>query len=157
MGLSIHTLEKGVVYVVTTPFTDYYSNEFTKGEQLTFVQRNFSPYQGGYTVVFKEKTLYLQEDVNRDIIDSFDDHLQIHDATGRVSTPAPPPAKKKNKRLQAFGNFLLCLLFAAGGAWIIFFSGEQRIKFIIGGWLGMVLFGIGALVFLGAMFKRSDK
>lgn len=156
MTVSIHTLEKGVIYVVTKPFSDYYSNEFTKGETLTFVQRNFSPYQGGYTIVFKEKTLYLQEDINRDIIDSFDNYLQLHDATGRVSMPAPP-VKKKNKKLEDFSYFLLCTLFVAAGAWVVFFSDEKRIKFIVGGWVGMAFFGLGALVFLGAMFKRSDQ
>lgn len=44
---------------------------FSSGETLTFVERNFLPYDGGHTIVFRERKLYLQEDENKEIIDSF--------------------------------------------------------------------------------------
>lgn len=44
---------------------------FSSGETLTFVERNFLPYDDGHTIVFRERKLYLQEDENKEIIDSF--------------------------------------------------------------------------------------
>jgi hypothetical protein len=80
MDLTIYTLEESVVYVVTKPFQDYYNNSFTTGEKLTYASRNFSPYHGGHTIVFKEKSLYLHEEINSDIIDAFSEYFQIQDA-----------------------------------------------------------------------------
>ena len=36
-----------------------------------FSDRHFLPYDGGHTVIFDRKTLYLQEDQNREILDNF--------------------------------------------------------------------------------------
>ena len=82
--LSIYTLEQGVAHIVTKPFVDYYNNQFTEGEKLSFVGRNFLPYEGGHTAIFKERRLYLQEDQNRDIIDAFDSYFQVYDTSARV-------------------------------------------------------------------------
>jgi hypothetical protein len=153
MDLTIYTLEEGVVYVVTKPFQDFYNNSFITGEKLTYASRNFSPYQGGHTIFFKEKPLYLHEEANIDIIDAFNQHFQVHDASKRVAKPAPPPAKKKNKGLAELGNLVICLVFVAIGAWIVFFSGEQNKIIIIAGLFGMILFGLGAVVSIRAMLK----
>jgi hypothetical protein len=75
--LSIYTLEKGVVYTVTKSFRDYQNNAFSEGERLTFVGQEFLPYHGGHTIMFKERNLYLQEDINRDFIDSFHEYLTV--------------------------------------------------------------------------------
>lgn len=48
-----------------------------QGELLTFVGSHFLPYYGGYTVVFKERTLYLQEEGNSNILGSLGDFLQV--------------------------------------------------------------------------------
>ena len=73
--MAIQDLKKDCQYRVQQDFADYYHNQFTKGEILTFVELHFLPYHGGYTVIFKEKTLYLQEDVNSDILGSLADYL----------------------------------------------------------------------------------
>jgi hypothetical protein len=73
--IDIYTLEKGSVYVVNKMFTDFYGNIFSPGETLTYVERHFLPYEGGHTIVFAERSIYLQEEANRDIIDRFADYL----------------------------------------------------------------------------------
>ena len=73
--LTIYTLEKGAAYVVKRAFTDFYGNVFSPGEALTYQERHFLPYHGGHTIVFKERSIYLQEEVNADLIDSFADYL----------------------------------------------------------------------------------
>ena len=71
----IYTLERDAAYVVSRRFTDYYGNEFAPGEMLTYVERHFLPYHGGHTIVFRERKLYLQEEENKDIIDSLAEYL----------------------------------------------------------------------------------
>jgi hypothetical protein len=71
----IHSLEKSVRYRVRQDFTDYYHNRFLQGEILTFVEYHFLPYHGGYTVVFQERNLYLQEQENANILDDLADYL----------------------------------------------------------------------------------
>ena len=73
--VDIYTLEKGASYVVKNTFTDFYGNVFSPGEVLTYVERHFLPYEGGHTIVFKERNIYLQEEANQDIIDGFADYL----------------------------------------------------------------------------------
>jgi hypothetical protein len=72
----IHDLKPGSRYRVQRDFADYYQNHFTQGELLTFVESHFLPYHGGYTVVFKERRLYLQEEVNSSILSSLGDFLR---------------------------------------------------------------------------------
>ena len=73
--VDIYTLEKGVTYVVNRTFTDFYGNVFSPGETLTYAEKHFLPYHGGHTIVFKERNIYLQEEENKDIIDSFAEYL----------------------------------------------------------------------------------
>ena len=73
--LDIHSLEKEAQYKVGQTFTDFYQNLFHKGETLTFVELHFLPYHGGYTIVFKERSLYLQEQENASILNSLGDYL----------------------------------------------------------------------------------
>ena len=77
--MSLYTLEPGVVYIVARPFLDHWQQPFAVGEKLTFVQRHFLPYHGGHTLVFKEKSIYLQEDENADLINLFDQYLEPHE------------------------------------------------------------------------------
>lgn len=69
--LSIYQLKEAAQYRVCRSFNDFYQGAFREGEVLTFVKFHFLPYHGGYTVVFREKTLYLQEEANADILDAF--------------------------------------------------------------------------------------
>ena len=73
--IDIHALEKSVRYKVRRDFTDFYNNQFTEGELLTFVEYHFLPYHGGYTIIFKERNLYLQEQENASILDCLGDYL----------------------------------------------------------------------------------
>jgi hypothetical protein len=156
-ALTIYTLEEGTVYIVTQPFKDHYGNEFSAGDKLTFVGRNFIPYHGGHTITFKEKTLYLQEEDNRDVVDTFGDYFQVFDPSGRVRKPQPPAPRKKNERWEAFLSFWAYLLFATLGIWIVFFSNEQNLVVVIAGWFGIVFFGFGAVLSIRTMLKRKDK
>jgi hypothetical protein len=72
----IHALEKSVRYRVCQDFRDYHQNHFTQGEVLTFVEVHFLPYHGGYTVIFQERNLYLQEEANANILDCLADYLR---------------------------------------------------------------------------------
>lgn len=72
----IHQLKKSARYEVCRSFMDFYKNDFREGEVLTFIEVHFLPYHGGYTIVFKEKTLYLHEQENADILDSFSTYIR---------------------------------------------------------------------------------
>lgn len=71
----IRDLNKGSQYRVQREFSDFYHNQFTDGELLTFVESHFLPYHGGYSLVFKERTLYLEEEENSNILSSLGDYL----------------------------------------------------------------------------------
>lgn len=73
----IQDLKTDSHYRVQRDFADFHRNQFKKGELLTFVESHFLPYHGGYTVVFKERTLYLQEDVNSGILGSLEEYLRL--------------------------------------------------------------------------------
>jgi hypothetical protein len=78
--LTVYTLQPGKCYEVKRAFQDYYGNSFAVGERLTFQQRHFLPYDGGHTVMFAEKTMYLQEEVNRAILAEFSGYLGVCDS-----------------------------------------------------------------------------
>jgi hypothetical protein len=73
--LSIYMLQPGVCYLVKQSFVDCFGNHFEQGQRLTFRKRHFLPYHGGHTIVFEERSLYLQEDQNRSIIDDFSRYI----------------------------------------------------------------------------------
>ncbi|HZS45290.1 MAG TPA: DUF3601 domain-containing protein [Blastocatellia bacterium] len=73
--IDIYSLESGATYVVNKAFTDYHGNVFAVGETLTYVENHFLPYHGGHTVVFRERKLYLQEELNSDIINAFAEYF----------------------------------------------------------------------------------
>ncbi len=62
--LTVHRLKAGQRYTVVRAFQDYYANAFSPGEQLTFVEQNFLPYDDGHTLVFRddrgERRMYVQ-------------------------------------------------------------------------------------------------
>lgn len=75
--MDIYSLTKGSQYRLEREFSDFYQNQFRDGELLTFVELHFLPYHGGYTVVFQERSLYLHEEENSDILRSMGDYLRI--------------------------------------------------------------------------------
>lgn len=74
---TVYGLTQGAVYEVQQPFKDHYQNVFQPGERLRFKERHFLPYHGGHTLVFEERSIYLQEDQNRDILDAFSDYVAL--------------------------------------------------------------------------------
>lgn len=80
-GATIYGLMPGESYRVIKSFIDYYGNSFGQGELLHFKQRHFLPYEGGHTLVFEERSLYLQEEKNSEILDHFSEYIvQIGDS-----------------------------------------------------------------------------
>ncbi len=75
--INFYRLVSGECYVIVKPFTDYYGNHFAAGEKLVFVQKHFLPYDGGHTLVFRERRMYLQEDEQGEIIENFNDYLAV--------------------------------------------------------------------------------
>ena len=76
-SIAIQDLKMHSQYRVLQDFVDFYQNQFRQGELLTFVESHFLPYHGGYTVVFQERTLYLQEEVSSDILGSLGEYLRL--------------------------------------------------------------------------------
>jgi hypothetical protein len=74
-SLRIQVLKRSRHYRVRRAFVDFYNNRFLEGEILTFVTYQFLPYHGGYTVMFREKTLYLQEESNAEILNALGSYL----------------------------------------------------------------------------------
>ena len=72
---TVYGLMPGSRYQVINSFTDFYGNEFEKGEELHFQTRHFLPYDGGHTIIFENRRLYLQEDKNKDILDNFSNYI----------------------------------------------------------------------------------
>ena len=76
-SMEIQDLKPHSQYRVLQDFVDFYQNQFRQGERLTFVESHFLPYHGGYTVVFQERTFYLQEELNWGILGSLGDYLRL--------------------------------------------------------------------------------
>jgi len=61
-SVSIYWLRLDAVYEVSTAFTDHYGTAFATGTRLTFRERHYLPYHGGHTLIFREASVYLQDD-----------------------------------------------------------------------------------------------
>jgi hypothetical protein len=72
---TVYGLIPGSQYQIKKSFTDYYGNAFERGELLRFKERHFLPYEGGHTILFVERPLYLQEEKNEEILDNFSDYI----------------------------------------------------------------------------------
>jgi hypothetical protein len=68
---TVYGLIPGNEYRVIQSFTDYYGNSFEQNELLRFKERHFLPYDGGHTIMFDGRTLYLQEERNSEILENF--------------------------------------------------------------------------------------
>ena len=72
---TVYGLVQGAEYQVMQTFTDYYNNQFQRGELLRFKERHFLPYHGGHTIMFDKRSLYLQEDENATILSNFSAYI----------------------------------------------------------------------------------
>ncbi len=72
---TIYGLLPGRQYRVMQQFIDFYGNSFKQDELLKFKERHFLPYDGGHTVMFNERMLYLQEDKNKEILEKFSEYI----------------------------------------------------------------------------------
>jgi hypothetical protein len=72
---TVYEMTPGSHYQVMHSFTDYYGNSFQPGERLRFKERHFLPYEGGHTIFFHERSLYLQEDKDREILENFSAYI----------------------------------------------------------------------------------
>jgi len=79
---TLYGLVQGVEYQVIQTFTDYYQNQFQQGELLRFKERHYLPYHGGHTIVFDQRSLYLQDDENAAIISNFAEYVRRIDQSG---------------------------------------------------------------------------
>ena len=65
---TVKDLRAGRPYRVIQSFTDYHGGRFEAGERLTFKRHDYLPYHGGTTVEFEERTVYLQDEENADVL-----------------------------------------------------------------------------------------
>jgi len=72
---TIYGLTTECQYQVVKSFIDYYDNSFKQGDILRFRERHFLPYHGGHTIIFDEQSLYLQEEINKEILDNFSAYI----------------------------------------------------------------------------------
>jgi hypothetical protein len=72
---TVYGLVQGAEYQVMQNFTDYYKNEFHRGELLRFKERHFLPYHGGHTIIFEQRPLYLQDEENAQILENFSQYV----------------------------------------------------------------------------------
>ena len=143
--LSIHTLQEGVIYTVTRPFTDYHQNHFTPGSKLTYTGRAYLPYDGGHTLFFREGNIYLQENADEALINSLHEYLTIFDASGRVAPTTQESVLIPRERRKGF-YYYVGFVALAGVALLLLFFGPSRPQ-----WLPFVPFGIGFLLLLAAV------
>lgn len=124
--LTVYNLQPGVVYRVTTGFTDYHQGSFTPGELLTYETRHFLPYHGGHTIVFRERAIYLQEEEQAELVNSLGRFLVVHGSAGPQPPPLPPEVTPRTgslgKALLLFGvavfwGVIACLVGATAYGW----------------------------------------
>ena len=73
----VYGLHPGVTYRVVREIKDHYGEVFPVGTELTFVRRNYLPYHGGHTVVFRPQPIYLQDETNADVLNALDAYLEV--------------------------------------------------------------------------------
>lgn len=72
----VYGLNPGVTYRVIRQIKDCYGDVFPVGTELLFVRRHFLPYHGGHTLVFRPRPMYLQEDLNAEVLERLDAYLE---------------------------------------------------------------------------------
>ena len=65
---SISDLREGQSYLVKQSFIDHHGGKFEAGECMTFLGHDYHPYHGGHVLNFAEKSLYLQDEDQAEIL-----------------------------------------------------------------------------------------
>lgn len=73
----VYGLHPGETYRVIREIRDYHGGIFPVGTELTFVQRNYLPYHGGHTVVFRPRPMYLQDETDADVLNDLESYLEV--------------------------------------------------------------------------------
>jgi hypothetical protein len=73
---TVYALKKGRRYVVKKSFVDHHGQRFEIGDGLTFVKKDYLPYHGGHTIFFEERTIYLQDEEQAEILQGLWDYLE---------------------------------------------------------------------------------
>lgn len=73
---TIDDLKQNRRYTVKQSFVDYHGNHFEVGEILTFQKKDYLPYHGGHTMFFAERTLYLQDEEQAEILQGLWTYLE---------------------------------------------------------------------------------
>jgi hypothetical protein len=74
--MTAYDLVKGRAYEVVRELRDFYGGVFPVGQRLVFSELHFLPYHGGYTLDFGPVSMYLQEEVNADILNGMEVYLR---------------------------------------------------------------------------------
>lgn len=83
----VYGLKPGASYRVVREIEDYHGNVFPAGMELSFVQRHYLPYHGGHTVVFRPKTMYLQDEENADVLNRLENYLEAAGSSVEAGRP----------------------------------------------------------------------
>jgi hypothetical protein len=87
----VYGLVPGTAYRVIRLIKDCHGSDFAVGEELTFAHRDYLPYHGGHTIVFRQRAMYLQDEVNADLLNALDAYLEVAPVPSSM-TDAPEPA-----------------------------------------------------------------
>ncbi len=68
-------LNSGSKYVVTKSFIDASGAIIKKGQFLNYLKTEFLPYDEEYTLIFQEKELCLNENINSEVIKNINVYL----------------------------------------------------------------------------------
>ncbi|MDT0632145.1 hypothetical protein RQM47_10330 [Rubrivirga sp. S365] len=67
--MRITDLESGTVYAVRTPFRDDRGTLVLEGDRMTYERHRAVPFEGAFEVAFREETLVLHEDRQKDVVE----------------------------------------------------------------------------------------
>ena len=76
--MRITDLVAGETYAVVQPFRDARGTLVQTGDRQTFEGYSFLPYHGGFTVRFRQETLYLQEE-HAEVVEHAERFLRLED------------------------------------------------------------------------------
>jgi hypothetical protein len=104
--LTLHGLRIGRTYRMRRAVDDFYANHFAPDELLTFRELHVSPPDGGYTLVFAERGMFLQEERNRDVIDAFAEYLEPVRDDRRPAPVDPADHATVNAAIAALPSYM---------------------------------------------------
>ena len=73
---TIDDLRQGRRYIVIKNFVDHHGGRFEVGEGFTFLRKDYLPYHSGHAIFFEERTLYLQDEENAEILENIWAYLE---------------------------------------------------------------------------------